>query len=613
MKSTLISLNKLGFKKEAGHCYRCALPKGLPTSVYNLAPTSQVRLFENGIELGPANAEHEHIRKCGLGAFSLWKSQLYFSSSDNGSPLRIGRRYQLIVPLESPDLSRRIDVARKMSKAILVPLHNSLINNDIGNCFTATLPEEIRKADDPSSGSQIELFEDGIQLGPGDVDHDEIRRQGGGLFSHYSNQLFFSTRDNSSPVDNGREYAVLVGSSMLRSDEPVPPFSLISHESHVAKRIANAKRERCSVLIPIRNRSVVTDRGHCFGYRLPSELLPDDSEFLAYGTGARLFEDGVELGPRVFGHDEIRACGGGRFSHSANELFFSSRDNSSPAKNSRRYEVLIPSRIVSSERHSVAPWLDGIDFDELPVIKKLALARMLYKSVWPDIVFPDMFRKIDYDQQFIADLSRVSPDADYSAERKFNLNQLFKVVSHLDGDIAECGVYKGGSAFFLARQIRDQKLNKRLYLFDSFGGLSTPSPVDGDYWSAEVLASSPEDVKQTLSNLGKIDFVRIMEGWIPTRFDEVRQNKFCLVHIDVDLYQPTRDSIEFFYPRMATGGIIWLDDYGFTNCPGVTGAVDEFMNDKSEPVVNLSSGGAFIMKTGRTTVEGDQMRDDRPR
>ena len=50
---------------------------------------------------------------------------------------------------------------------------------------------------------------------------------------------------------------------------------------------------------------------------------------------------------------------------------------------------------------------------------------------------------------------------------------------------------------------------------------------------------------------------------IPTRFDEVADRSFCFVHVDVDLFEPTRESIAFFYPRMVPGGVMLFDDYGF--------------------------------------------------
>ena len=59
--------------------------------------------------------------------------------------------------------------------------------------------------------------------------------------------------------------------------------------------------------------------------------------------------------------------------------------------------------------------------------------------------------------------------------------------------------------------------------------------------------------------------------------------------IDLDLYEGVRDSLGFFYPRMAPGGVIVLDDYGFASCPGARAAADEFFDDKPERLLALST------------------------
>jgi predicted O-methyltransferase YrrM len=211
-------------------------------------------------------------------------------------------------------------------------------------------------------------------------------------------------------------------------------------------------------------------------------------------------------------------------------------------------------------------------------------------------ILPDHGRRIDHDEDFAQEFARLSPGEDLTQERKYNLDQLFRLVRHVEGDVAECGVYKGASAFFLARNIIKQGLNKRLCLFDSWEGLPIPDEVDGDYWTAGALRSTIDDIRNALAPLGQPPFVEFYQGWIPERFPEVASHRFSFVHIDVDLHQPTLDSLVFFYPRMAPGGIILLDDYGFIQCPGATAAVDRFIADKPEPIINLSAGGAFILK-----------------
>ena len=102
-----------------------------------------------------------------------------------------------------------------------------------------------------------------------------------------------------------------------------------------------------------------------------------------------------------------------------------------------------------------------------------------------------------------------------------------------------------------------------------------------------------DEVKRVLARFPNVAY---HPGWIPERFSAVTDKTFSFVHIDVDIYQPTKDSIEFFYPRLATGGILMCDDYGFSNCPGATQAIDDFLRDKPEKAIALTDGGGFIIK-----------------
>ena len=83
-------------------------------------------------------------------------------------------------------------------------------------------------------------------------------------------------------------------------------------------------------------------------------------------------------------------------------------------------------------------------------------------------------------------------------------------------------------------------------------------------------------------------------GWIPERFPDVADERFSFVHVDVDLYEPHRDSIEFFWPRLTKGGVMVFDDYGSMYCPGARRAVDEAFAPTD--VVESPSGQAFVIK-----------------
>lgn len=186
-------------------------------------------------------------------------------------------------------------------------------------------------------------------------------------------------------------------------------------------------------------------------------------------------------------------------------------------------------------------------------------------------------------------------------DRKFVLWSFAKSTANLAGDTAECGVFDGGSSYLmcLARE-QVPGWSGQHHLFDSFEGLSEPEAVDVPSdertyrWKKHDLAVSEG---QVLENLQRFPFVVSHPGWIPTAFDEVADRQFSFVHVDVDLYEPTRDSLSFFYDRLVPGGVLLCDDYGSTACPGATKAFDDLVADRAErSVVHLTTGQGFIVK-----------------
>lgn len=184
-------------------------------------------------------------------------------------------------------------------------------------------------------------------------------------------------------------------------------------------------------------------------------------------------------------------------------------------------------------------------------------------------------------------------DEYHSIDRKYTVNQFLQLIKNVEGDTVECGAYKGATSYLICQFIREHALSKTHHVFDSFEGLNKPGEEDGSHWKEGNLATTEETCRK---NLVEFEFVKYYKGWIPERFPEVQSLSFSFVHIDVDLYQPTFDSVLFFYERLSKGGIMICDDYGFSTCPGAKKAIDDFFKDKAEPVIMLTTGQAFIIK-----------------
>lgn len=224
--------------------------------------------------------------------------------------------------------------------------------------------------------------------------------------------------------------------------------------------------------------------------------------------------------------------------------------------------------------------------------KRLA-ARQRYEVYKPHLIWLT-------DPEFIAarDMAEERGIEGSPYDRCFTLMTSARMVRNIPGNFAECGVRYGKSSLFLLTGAGMQS-TKRLHIFDSFQGLSEPSDADvqsggKSEWSKGDLAVPQDIVRQNLSAFG--DRVDLHKGWIPDRFPDVADQEFSLVHVDVDLYEPTLASVEFFYPRVKPGGVIICDDYGSGDCPGAKKAIDEFFADKPENVLSLTSGQSIVIK-----------------
>lgn len=179
--------------------------------------------------------------------------------------------------------------------------------------------------------------------------------------------------------------------------------------------------------------------------------------------------------------------------------------------------------------------------------------------------------------------------------RSFVLQSCLRALANVEGDVAECGVRNGRSTLFmLTADLRE----RQYHLFDSFEGLSDPSSEDrmkggAHRWKKGDLSASEARVRETLSGFSNLHF---HVGWIPQTLGAVSDKAFAFVHIDVDLYEPTRDSLAFFFDRVVPGGLIVCDDYGSAYCPGARKAFDEFFANRAEKIIELPTGQALVWK-----------------
>lgn len=171
----------------------------------------------------------------------------------------------------------------------------------------------------------------------------------------------------------------------------------------------------------------------------------------------------------------------------------------------------------------------------------------------------------------------------------------------IEGDIVECGVYRGGSAAVLGWAMMRLAQPRKLWLFDSFGGMPPAGEHDGEF-SHRLQGRYVGSRQQTRDILTRVgvppDRFEIVEGLYEEVYPALDPPPTALLHVDCDLYESVKLSLEKFFPVLAEGGYVVLNDYGIYK--GAKEATDEFLAASGLDVelVAIDPTAAFFQKPG---------------
>ena len=168
--------------------------------------------------------------------------------------------------------------------------------------------------------------------------------------------------------------------------------------------------------------------------------------------------------------------------------------------------------------------------------------------------------------------------------------EIYKMILNLPGDVLEFGVYKGSSfiQFLSFREYYENFESRSIVGFDAYGKFPDDVKLDSDKSfirkfekeGGHGISESDLDVYLKKKNLSNYSLVPgNIFNTLPDYLKNNPEKKISLVHIDVDVYEPTKFILEHTWDKIVKNGICILDDYGFGE--GETKAVDEFMHNKN--------------------------------
>ncbi len=142
------------------------------------------------------------------------------------------------------------------------------------------------------------------------------------------------------------------------------------------------------------------------------------------------------------------------------------------------------------------------------------------------------------------------------------------------GNVAEVGVYLG----IFASKINEYFPDRILYLFDTFEGFNEKEvykeKIRGNMTLTYDFANTTID--KVLSIMPHNNNCIIKKGFFPDTTIDI-DDVFAFVSLDTDLYDPIYAGLNYFYPRLSKGGVIFVHDYyNEIRFKGVKEAVDKY-------------------------------------
>lgn len=194
--------------------------------------------------------------------------------------------------------------------------------------------------------------------------------------------------------------------------------------------------------------------------------------------------------------------------------------------------------------------------------------------------------------KYVEEFTMTSPERLVALSRSLQ----YLIENKIEGDIVECGVWRGGSMMLVAKKLMElDNSERKLYLFDTYEGMPQPGEED--------VSWNNTDAKILFDNFNNKSE---KEGWCLSKLDEVKRNlnktkypsknikyivgkventlpdssieKVALLRLDTDWYESTKHELYSLYDKLVIGGVLIIDDYG--HWQGAKKAVDEFIKER---------------------------------
>ena len=228
--------------------------------------------------------------------------------------------------------------------------------------------------------------------------------------------------------------------------------------------------------------------------------------------------------------------------------------------------------------------------------------------------------RVGYPSKFLKIVDEVRPITMVGIERLYSLwcSVNYVVKNNIDGDIVECGVWRGGCCELIAKTLESLgNTSRRIYMYDTFEGMTKPEEVDVSYdgkiKAKEMLElfekkgnyeygekgwceSSIQHVHNVMAGTGyPMENVCLVKGKVEDTIPDVMPNNISILRLDTDWYESTKHEMLHLYKNLSQGGVLISDDYYYWT--GCKKAIDDYFSDQKKPLFCKTEHGFTAVKS----------------
>lgn len=229
----------------------------------------------------------------------------------------------------------------------------------------------------------------------------------------------------------------------------------------------------------------------------------------------------------------------------------------------------IPHRLMFSLHNSYAPWAQETHLS--PVLRD---------------ILPAFYEVTECSKYTLVDIYRF-----------WTIYEALYSIKSIKGDVLEVGVYRGGTAAFIAHILKHFCSPSHFYLCDTFSGVVKATQNDTAYKGGEHADTNVQCVEKLISKyLAHANFT-ILQGIFPEETaGMIQSNVFKFCHIDVDTYQSAADVFSYILPKMKENGIVIFDDYATQGLEGMTRFCNELKHRNDLITFHMFNGQFMVIK-----------------